>query len=151
MLLVLRRLLRWLRAVTLLELILLLLLLMVVRRRRTRLLRLLIVLLLLLMLVLLILLTRPRVVFTSADLGIMYRVSWLSRAVFAVGVLLVRGIDAAVRLFLPTFSICRLVSRVLGYQFTVKLLMDQTRPLALPDALLNQPRQDSSLCLQQAR
>lgn len=74
----------------------------------------------------------------SGDLGLDGHVSWLSRLVFAVGMGTVRVIDATVRLFLPGFSISRLIGRVLGYQLTVRLLMDQTRPLKLPSALLDQ-------------
>ena len=75
---------------------------------------------------------------TSADLALNTRVSLVSRALFYGGMLLVRGFDALVRLALPDFSICRLLGRIVGYQFTVKVLMDQTRPLKLPTALLNQ-------------
>jgi len=31
-----------------------------------------------------------------------------------------------------------MITRIFGYQFTVKFLMDQTRPLKLPPAVLNQ-------------
>lgn len=48
-----------------------------------------------------------------------------------------RAVDTAVRLVVPEFSISRLITRVVGYQFTVKVLMDQTRPLKLPPTLLN--------------
>jgi hypothetical protein len=74
----------------------------------------------------------------SRDLGLDGHVSWLSRALFALGMGAVRAIDATVRLFVPGFSISRLVGRILGYRLTVKLLMDQTRPLKLPTALLGQ-------------
>lgn len=72
------------------------------------------------------------------DLALNQRVNLLSRALFIAGMLVVRGIDAAVRLVFPNFSICRMITRVFGYQFTVKFLMDQTRPLKLPPAVLNQ-------------
>ena len=71
-------------------------------------------------------------------LGLTARVSWLSRAMFAVTMAATRTVDAIVRLALPGFSIARLVTRVVGYRLTVKVLMDQTRPLKLPDALLGQ-------------
>lgn len=74
----------------------------------------------------------------SRDLGLDGRVSWLSRALFALGMGAVRAIDATVRLFVPGFSISRLVGRILGYRLTVRFLMDQTRPLKLPTALLGQ-------------
>ena len=72
------------------------------------------------------------------DLALDQRVNLLSRILFAAGMGLVRGIDALVRLVLPGFSICRMIARIFGYQFTVKFLMDQTRPLKLPPAVLNQ-------------
>lgn len=75
---------------------------------------------------------------TMQDLGIAGRVSWLSRGLFALVMLLVRGIDWLVRLVVPEFSISRFITRVLGYQFMAKILMDQTRPLKLPEHLLNQ-------------
>ncbi len=74
---------------------------------------------------------------TAKDIGIDHRVSFLSRFLFAVCMFIARGIDGVGRLFFPGFSMCRLLTRVVGYQFTVKLLMDETRPLKLPPALLN--------------
>lgn len=71
-------------------------------------------------------------------LGLTARVSWPSRALFAVSMGAVRAVDATVRLVLPQFSIARLLTRIVGYRFTARVLMDQTRPLKLPDALLNQ-------------
>ena len=75
---------------------------------------------------------------TAKDIGIDKRVPWYSRMLFFGSMVVVRAIDAAGRLFLPEFSLCRLVTRVVGYQFTVRVLMDQTRPLKLPPNLLNQ-------------
>lgn len=75
---------------------------------------------------------------TARDIGIEHRVSMFSRMLFWVCMRLARGVDVLGRLVVPEFSLCRLVTRVVGYQFTVKLLMDQTRPLKLPPALLNQ-------------
>jgi hypothetical protein len=72
------------------------------------------------------------------DLGLDQRVSLLSRALFVAGMALTRAIDTAVRLVVPGFSICRMLTRIFGYQITVKFLMDQTRPLKLPPAVLNQ-------------
>jgi hypothetical protein len=74
---------------------------------------------------------------TAADLGLTGRVSLLSRAVFVLGMGATRAFDWVVRRFVPGFSICRMLTRVVGYRFTVKVLMDQTRPLKLPTALLN--------------
>lgn len=73
---------------------------------------------------------------TMRDLGIDDRISWLSSALFALGMWMVRGIDAVVRLVLPEFSITRCITRILGYHFMANILMDQTRPLKLPTALL---------------
>jgi len=72
------------------------------------------------------------------DLALDQRVNLLSRLLFAAGMGLARGVDALVRLASPGFSICRMITRIFGYQFTVKFLMDQTRPLKLPPSVLNQ-------------
>ena len=73
----------------------------------------------------------------ARELGLDGQVSLVSRTLFVLCMGAVRGIDWLVRRVVPGFSISRLVSRVLGYRLTVKLLMDQTRPLKLPEALLN--------------
>lgn len=72
------------------------------------------------------------------DLALDQRVNLLSRLLFGAGMGLARGVDALIRLVLPGFSISRMITRIFGYQFTVKFLMDQTRPLKLPPAVLNQ-------------
>ncbi|CAN7384464.1 oxygenase MpaB family protein [Massilia sp. LjRoot122] len=74
----------------------------------------------------------------SADLGLNGRVSLLSRLLFTLGFGAVRGFDSVVRLFVPGFSISRMLTRVAGYRLVTRFLMDQTRPLRLPDALLGQ-------------
>ncbi len=74
---------------------------------------------------------------SSKDLGLTERVSWFSRLLFRGLMLNVRVIDWLVRLMFPEFSIARLLTRVLGYHLMTKLLMDQTRPLKLPQHLLN--------------
>jgi hypothetical protein len=74
----------------------------------------------------------------SRVLGLDGRVSLLSRGLFVLVFGLIRGIDAVGRLVFPGFSISRLVTRILGYNLTVKLLMDETRPLKLPDTLLGE-------------
>lgn len=74
----------------------------------------------------------------SRDLGLTRRVSLISRALFVLGMGTVRLIDAVVRIAVPGFSISRLLTRVAGYRLTTRFLMDQTRPLKLPDALLGQ-------------
>lgn len=75
---------------------------------------------------------------SAADLGLLGPVSWVSGALFGMLMGIVRGIDALVRLVLPQFAISRLLARIIGYRFTVRILMDQTRPLKLPEALLGQ-------------
>jgi hypothetical protein len=74
----------------------------------------------------------------ARDLGLDKRVSLLSRGLFVLVFGFIRGVDAVARLVFPGFSISRLVTRILGYNLTVKLLMDETRPLKLPDALLGE-------------
>lgn len=74
----------------------------------------------------------------AKELGIEGRWNIVSLILFVAFMGLVRGIDTLVRLFIPQFSISRLITRIFGYQFTAKILMDQTRPLKLPDQLLNQ-------------
>lgn len=76
----------------------------------------------------------------SKDLGLgkLGPVPLLSRLLFAVGYAAVRVFDAAVRLFVPDFSISRMLTRVAGYRLVTRFLMDQTRPLRLPEALLGQ-------------
>ena len=77
---------------------------------------------------------------TAADLGLDGRVSLFSRALFALGMGVTRAVDSVARVVRPGFSIARLATRILGYRLTVRFLMDQTRPLKLPDALLRQVR-----------
>lgn len=74
----------------------------------------------------------------ARELGLDGPVALVSQALFLLAMLIVRGIDLAGRRLHAGFSISRLCTRILGYRLTVKLLMDQTRPLKLPDALLNQ-------------
>lgn len=76
---------------------------------------------------------------TSRDLGLDQQpVSWPSRLLFWMLLLLARGLDAVVGTLLPRFSITRVLMRVLGYHWLSRVLMSQTRPLRLPDALLQQ-------------
>ena len=74
----------------------------------------------------------------ARELGLDGPVSPVSHALFVLAMGTVRGIDFVGRRLHPGFSISRLCTRILGYRLTVKLLMDQTRPLKLPAALLNQ-------------
>lgn len=74
----------------------------------------------------------------SADLGLDGHVGPWSKLLFALGYGLVLGIDALVRLVKPDFSLARLITRALGVQLIEQLLMDQTRPLKLPETLRGQ-------------
>ncbi|RZA22731.1 MAG: DUF2236 domain-containing protein, partial [Lysobacteraceae bacterium] len=74
----------------------------------------------------------------SSDLGLNARVALLPRLLFTLGFVTVRALDSAVRLFVPGFSIVRMLTRVAGYRLVTRLLMDQTRPLRLPQSLLGQ-------------
>lgn len=74
----------------------------------------------------------------ARELGLDGPVALVSHALFVLAMLAVRGIDILGRRLHPGFSISRLCTRILGYRLTVRLLMDQTRPLKLPDTLLNQ-------------
>jgi len=76
----------------------------------------------------------------SADLGLNKRQPLLSSAVFLTGLGVVRVIDALVRRIVPGFSISRMLTRALGYRLVTRFLMDQTRPLRLPAALLGDIR-----------
>lgn len=72
------------------------------------------------------------------DLGLDQHVGWVTRALFALGMGLVRTVDAIGRSIAPGFSCARLLTRVVGYHLLTRLLMDQTRPLYLPGHLLRQ-------------
>jgi ER-bound oxygenase mpaB/B'/Rubber oxygenase, catalytic domain len=74
---------------------------------------------------------------TSKDLGLTASVPWLSKILFYAMLLVSRLIDSVVRLIWPEFSITRFFMRILGYHLITKLMMDQTRPLKLPQHLLN--------------
>jgi hypothetical protein len=73
---------------------------------------------------------------TARDLGLAPRIAWPSRLAFAIVMGLARGIDAALRRVSPGLCLSRLFTRVLGYHVIVRLLMDETRPLALPEHLI---------------
>jgi ER-bound oxygenase mpaB/B'/Rubber oxygenase, catalytic domain len=74
---------------------------------------------------------------TSKDLGLMASVPWLSQILFYAMLAISRVIDTVARLVWPEFSITRFFMRILGYHLITKLMMDQTRPLKLPQHLLN--------------
>ena len=74
---------------------------------------------------------------TARLMGVDQRVSWATRVLFRLGQVLVGLIDSVVRLFMPGFSLSRLFTRVVGYHFLTRFLMNQVRPLALPEHVLN--------------
>jgi len=74
----------------------------------------------------------------TRDLGLNTRLALLSRLLFAAGLALVRAVDAVVRQFVPGFSISRMLTRAFGYRLVTRFLIDQTCPLRLPDALLDE-------------
>ncbi|MBW8315019.1 MAG: DUF2236 domain-containing protein [Hydrogenophaga sp.] len=74
---------------------------------------------------------------TAREIGVDERASWPTRLLFGAGRLLVRLIDTVVRLFSPGFSLSRMFTRIVGYHLLTRFLLDQTRPLNLPDQLLN--------------
>lgn len=71
------------------------------------------------------------------ELGIGDRAPLSARLLFGLLMGVTRPIDAVVRLWSPEFALSRLVTRVLGYHVMSSLLLDQTRPLKLPDHVLN--------------
>ena len=74
----------------------------------------------------------------AREIGVSQRVSWLTYGLFAVAMGLTGLIDAVVRWVIPEFSISRFFTRVVGYHLMSRVLLDQTRPLKLPQHLLNQ-------------
>jgi ER-bound oxygenase mpaB/B'/Rubber oxygenase, catalytic domain len=74
---------------------------------------------------------------TSKDLGLTSSVPWRSQILFYAMLGISRLIDSVARLIWPEFSITRFFMRILGYHLITKLMMDQTRPLKLPQHLLN--------------
>ncbi len=78
---------------------------------------------------------------TARDLGIDGKVSKPARWLFAAVMFLVHLIDAAVRRIKSDFSLSRFFTRLVGRRFLASVLMDQSRPLSLPEAVLDQARQ----------
>jgi hypothetical protein len=82
---------------------------------------------------------------TAKDIGLEQPASFSTRALFALLKTAAMGLDSIGRLFSRRFSISRLITRVLGYHLLSKLLLSQTRPLALPDRVLDDLHQTISL------
>ncbi|MBX3586989.1 MAG: DUF2236 domain-containing protein [Ramlibacter sp.] len=74
---------------------------------------------------------------SARDIGIGDAAPLPTRIAFTLGRTVTRAIDATVRLVLPQFSISRMFTRVLGYHLLSRFLLDQTRPLGLPQQVLN--------------
>ncbi len=72
---------------------------------------------------------------TARDIGLAGPVSVAAGALFTLSMWTIRAIDIVARRFDAGFSISRFVTRVLGYRFVARVLMDQTRPLTLPEQL----------------
>jgi len=77
----------------------------------------------------------------AADIGILDAAPAPARLLFTLARALTRAVDASVRCFLPQFSISRTFTRVVGYRLLSRFLLDQTRPLTLPDQVLNPMRE----------
>jgi ER-bound oxygenase mpaB/B'/Rubber oxygenase, catalytic domain len=73
---------------------------------------------------------------TAQDIGLSQRAPLLTRILFVVLRGLVSCLDTIGRWFTPRFCLSRLLTRTLGYHLLTKLLLDQTRPLALPEQVL---------------
>lgn len=71
----------------------------------------------------------------AREIGVVDRAPTIARVVFFTGMAVTKFIDRVLRLIAPQFSVCRLVARTLGYRVIMKFLMDQTRPLQLPESL----------------
>lgn len=74
---------------------------------------------------------------TARLIGVTARAPMVSRMLFAVVMVVTRLLDTLARLVWPDFSIARLITRVRGYRLITRLLMAQTRSLALPTRLLD--------------
>jgi uncharacterized membrane protein len=78
---------------------------------------------------------------SAREIGVSEHVSWVSYALFVLGMGLTRAVDTVVRWLLPEFSISRFFTRVVGYHLMSRVLLSQTRPLKLPTHLSNQVSQ----------
>ena len=74
---------------------------------------------------------------TADAVGITEHLSFGANVAFRLSMGLARGIDSVVRIFVPGFALSRMLVRIVGYHMLTRFLLDQTRPLALPDRVLN--------------
>jgi uncharacterized membrane protein len=77
---------------------------------------------------------------TIKDIGLHQDISLLSKGFFYACLGSARLFDHCVQWVFPQFSLSRLLTRVLGYHLMCKVLLDETRPLQLPEHLQRQVR-----------
>jgi len=77
---------------------------------------------------------------SARDIGIGGAVPWPTRLAFGIGRFLSLSLDRLVRRFRPNFSLSRMLVRVVGYHLLKRFLLDQTRPLGLPEQVLDPMR-----------
>jgi ER-bound oxygenase mpaB/B'/Rubber oxygenase, catalytic domain len=78
---------------------------------------------------------------TARDIGIAaLPAPWTSRALFTLGFALAGAIDAVARSVDRRFGLTRWLTRLIGQRLVTHFLLDQTRPLKLPDPVLAQVR-----------
>lgn len=85
---------------------------------------------------------------TAREIGANRRVGLPTMALFHIARIAIQAFDRIVRLAVPTFSLTRMFTRVVGYHMLTRFLLDQTRPLALPVELL-QPLRHTVACWKQ--
>lgn len=74
---------------------------------------------------------------SAREIGVTGQAPWTARLLFALAMDGSRLIDTVMRLCWRQFSLSRLITRVMGYHVISSLLLDQTRPLKLPDHLID--------------
>lgn len=77
---------------------------------------------------------------TARETGTNLRAGLPAVVLFHAGRIAIQGIDRVVRLAVPGFSHTRMFTRVVGYHMLTRFLLDQTRPLGLPQERLNPMR-----------
>lgn len=73
----------------------------------------------------------------AREVGVTADVPFISRLTFGLTMGVAGMVDRFMRLWSPEFSLARLITRIVGYHLLTTMLLDQTRPLTLPDHLLN--------------
>ncbi len=73
---------------------------------------------------------------TAQMIGIQGRASTISRILFVVTMAIIGVIDWIMQVVFPRFSLSGVLTRILGDHLLSRLLLDQTRPLKLPNHLL---------------